>query len=136
MSYSFQLAAKDLLYASSHRQDRCASSHRQDRCASSHRQDRCASSHRQDRCICCYTGCGPLAGTRNSSMGTRRGFDPTTHHTMSGRSTIADPVRDWSFHHWTITAFRVQSNASHQNQQHFQTSLSDCVIEAQIWISN
>ena len=104
MSYSFQLAAKDLLYASS---------------------------HRQDRCICCYTGCGPLAGTRNSSMGTRRGFDPTTHHTMSGRSTIADPVRDWSFHHWTITAFRVQSNASHQNQQHFQTSLSDCVIEAQ-----
>ena len=43
-SYSFQLAARGLLYASSHRQDSIYHS-------------------------LCYTSSGALAGTRNSSMG-------------------------------------------------------------------
>ena len=44
MGYSFRLAAKVLLYASSHRQDNTYHD-------------------------LCYTSCGALAGTRNSSMG-------------------------------------------------------------------
>ena len=44
MGYSFRLAAMVLLYASSHRQDKTYHS-------------------------LCYTSCGALAGTRNSSMG-------------------------------------------------------------------
>ena len=34
----------------------------------------------------CYTSRGGLAGTRNSSMGSPRKIDPTTHRTMSERS--------------------------------------------------
>ena len=61
MGYSFRLAARVLLYASSHRQDNTYHS-------------------------LCYTSRGALAGTRNSSMGPPWRIDPTTHHTMSVRS--------------------------------------------------
>ena len=57
--YSFRLTARVLLYAPSHRQDSTYHS-------------------------LCYTSCGALAGTRNSSMGPPpRRIDPTTHRTMS-----------------------------------------------------
>ena len=56
MGYSFRLAARVLLYASSHTYHGL-----------------------------CYTSRGALAGTRNSS--TPRRIDPTTHRTMSERST-------------------------------------------------
>ena len=58
MGYTFRLAARVLLYASSHRQDST------------------------------YHGlwCGALAGTRNSSMNPPWRIDPTTHRTMSERS--------------------------------------------------
>ena len=58
MDYSFRLAAWVLLYASSHRQDNTYHG-------------------------VCYTSCGALAGTRNSSMGSPRRIDPTTYRTMS-----------------------------------------------------
>ena len=61
MGYSFRLAARVLLYASSHRQDNTYHG-------------------------LCYTSCGALAGTRNSSMGSPGRIDPTTHRTMSERS--------------------------------------------------
>ena len=61
MGYSFRLGAMILLYASSHRQD--------------------DSNHGR-----CYTSRGALAVTRNSSMGSPRRIDPTTHRTMSERS--------------------------------------------------
>ena len=62
MGYSFQLAVRDLLYALSHIQDNTYHS-------------------------LCYTSCGALAGTRNSSVGPPWGFDLMTHHTMSRHST-------------------------------------------------
>ena len=58
MGYSFRLAAKILLYASSHRQDNTYHG-------------------------LCYTSRGALAGTRNSSMGPLWRIDLTTHRTMS-----------------------------------------------------
>ena len=60
MGYSFQLAARVLLYAS----------------------------HRHDNTYhgLCYTSRGALAGTRNSSMGPLWRIDPTTHRTMSEHS--------------------------------------------------
>ena len=61
MGYSFRLAARVLLYASSHRQDNTY------------------------HCLC-YTSRGTLAGTRNSSMGPPWRIDPTTHRVMSERS--------------------------------------------------
>ena len=61
MGYSFRLAARVRLYASSHRQD--------------------STYHGL-----CYTSRGALAGTRNSSMGPLWRIDPTTHRTMSERS--------------------------------------------------
>ena len=61
-SYSFRLAAKDLLYAPSHRQD--------------------STYHG-----ICHTNCGALTRTRDSSVGPPGGIDPTTYCTMSGRST-------------------------------------------------
>ena len=61
MGYSFRLAARVILYASTHRQDDTYHS-------------------------LCYTSCGALAGTRNSSMGPPWRIDPTTHRTMSERS--------------------------------------------------
>ena len=47
-----------------------------------------APSHRQDNTYhgLCYTSRGALAGARNSSMGSPRRIDPTTHRTMSERS--------------------------------------------------
>ena len=68
MGYSFRLAARVLLYASSHRQDNTY-----------HRQGNTYHS-------LCYTSRGTLAGTRNSSMGPPWRIDPTTHRTMSERS--------------------------------------------------
>ena len=58
MGYSFRLAARVVLYASSHRQDNTYHS-------------------------LCYTICVALAGTRNSSMGPPWRIDPMTHPTMS-----------------------------------------------------
>ena len=57
MGYSFRLVARVLLYASSHRQNNTYHSR-------------------------CYTSCGTLAGTRNSSMGQPWRIDPMTpsHH--------------------------------------------------------
>ena len=57
MGYSFQLAARDLLYAPSHIQD---------------------STH----CSLYYTSCGAMAGTRLSSMGLPWGIDPTTYNAL------------------------------------------------------
>ena len=47
-----------------------------------------ALSHRQDSTYhdLCYTSCGVLARTRNSSMGPPRTINLMTHHTMSERS--------------------------------------------------
>ena len=61
MGYSFRLAARDHLYALSHRQD---------------------NTYRG----LCYTSRGVLARTRNGSMGAPWMIDPTTHRTMSERS--------------------------------------------------
>ena len=61
MGYSFQLAVRVLLYASSHRQDNTYHG-------------------------LCYTSCGALAGTRNSSMGPLWRIDSTTYRTISKRS--------------------------------------------------
>ena len=58
IGYSFRLAARVLLYASSHRQDTTYHG-------------------------LCYTSRGALAGTRNSPMGPPWRIDPTTHRTMS-----------------------------------------------------
>ena len=58
---SFRLAARVILYASSHRQDNTYHG-------------------------LCYTSRGALAGTRNSSMGPQRRIYPTTHRTISERS--------------------------------------------------
>ena len=61
MDYSFQLVARDLLYAPSYKQD----------------------STYHD---ICYTICGALAGTRNSSVVPPGGIDPMTHCIKSGCS--------------------------------------------------
>ena len=61
IGYSFRLAARVLLYASSHRRDNTYHSLR-------------------------YTSRGILAGTRNRSMGSPWRIDPTTHRAMSERS--------------------------------------------------
>ena len=58
IGYSYRLTARVVLYAPSHRQDNTYHS-------------------------LCYTSCGALAGTRNSSMGPPWKIDPTTHRTMS-----------------------------------------------------
>ena len=52
-----------------------------------------APSHRQDSTWhgLGYTGCGTLAGARNNSMGPLGEIDPTTHRTMSERSTTELP---------------------------------------------
>ena len=68
IGYSFRLAARVPLYAPSHRQD--------------------STYHG-----ICYTSCGALAGTRNSSLR----IDPTTHRTMSERSYHGATSRSHSF---------------------------------------
>ena len=72
MGYSFWLAARVLLYASSHRQDNTYHSF-------------------------CYTSRGELAGARNSSMGPPWRIDLTTHHTMSERYYHGATSRSWFF---------------------------------------
>ena len=62
IGYFFQLTARVLLYAPSHRQDNTY------------------------HCLC-YTSRGALAGTRNINGSTPWRIDPTTHRTMSERST-------------------------------------------------
>ena len=63
IGYSYRLTARVLLYAPSHRQDNTYHS-------------------------LCYTSHGALAGMRNSSTGPPPWrIDPTTHRTMSERST-------------------------------------------------
>ena len=57
MGYSFRLAVRVLLYTPSHRQDNT------------------------------YHNCGPLAITRNSSMGPPWRINPTTHRTVSKHSS-------------------------------------------------
>ena len=71
IGYSFQLTARVLLYAPSHRQGSTYQS-------------------------LCYTSCGALAGTRNSSMGPPQKINPTTHRTMSERSyhTISRSIQE------------------------------------------
>ena len=61
MGYSFWLAARVLLYVPSHRQDNTYHGF-------------------------CYTSCGALAGTRNSSMGPPWRIAPMIHRTLSERS--------------------------------------------------
>ena len=58
MGYFFCLATSILLYAPSYRQDSTYHS-------------------------LCYTSCGTLVGTRNTSMGPPLGIDPVTHHRCS-----------------------------------------------------
>ena len=71
--YSFRFAARVLLYASSHRQDNTYHG-------------------------LCYTSCGALSGTRNSSMGPPWRIDPTTHRTMSERSYHGATSRSRDFY--------------------------------------
>ena len=73
MGYSFLLAAMVLLYAPSHKQD--------------------STYHGL-----CYTSCGALAGTRNSSIGPPWRINPTIYHSMSERSyhiTFKTPENEW-----------------------------------------
>ena len=72
MGYSFRLAARVLLYASSHRQDNTYHG-------------------------LCYTSRGALARTRNSSMVPPRRIDPTTHRAMSERSYHGGTSRSHSW---------------------------------------
>ena len=73
IGYSYRLTARLLLYAPSHIQDNTYHG-------------------------LCYTSRGALAGTRNSSMGPPPWrIDPTTHRTMSERSTSElRPARSYS----------------------------------------
>ena len=94
MSYSFRLAARVLLYASSHRQDNtyngvCYTScgalagTRNSSISCHHGQYRMFYMHHPTHRIvpttACYTRCRALAETRNSSMGLPRGVDETSH---------------------------------------------------------
>ena len=75
MGYSFRLAARVLLYASSHRQDNTYHG-------------------------LCYTSLEALAGTRNSSMGPPWRIDPTTHRTMSECSYHGATSRSLKMNVW------------------------------------
>ena len=80
IGYSFQLAARDLLYAPSNRQD--------------------STYHGL-----CYTSCGTLAGMRTSSIGPPWRIDPMTHRTMSkysynGATSCSSPM-------WYLLYFRL-----------------------------
>ena len=90
MEYSFRLAARVLLYASSHRQDNTYYS-------------------------LCYTSCGALNGMTISSMGPPWKADPTTHPTMSDtltielhlapemqKSTVGGLPRQGSYYYWSL----------------------------------
>ena len=77
MGYSFRLASRVLLYASTDRQD--------------------STYHRLS-----YTSRGALAGTRNSSKGPPWGIDPTTHRTMSERSDHGATSRSYLMLQWLL----------------------------------
>ena len=73
MSYSLQFAARNLLYVQSHRLD--------------------STNH-----TLCYTSCGVLAVTRNSSMGPLGGIDiqsgPTYRHIPPELGTLAHLINE------------------------------------------
>ena len=81
MRYSFLVAASDLLYAPSHRQDSTYHSP-------------------------CYTNCGSQTEIRNSSLGPPRAINPVTPCTSSGHSsTELHPVNVLSsFKSWFYSA--------------------------------
>ena len=95
MGYSFWLAARNLLYPPTHIQDSTV----RERARSHHymgysfwlaaRYIIYTPTHRQDSTYHTlhYAKRGALARTRNSSMGPSWKIKPTTHRTMSGRST-------------------------------------------------
>ena len=93
MGYSFRLAARVLLYVSSHRQD--------------------STYHGL-----CYTSCGALAGMRNSSMGPPWRIDPTTHRTMSERSYHGATSRslEWEIAQWVHPMKNWSDNPSHHER--------------------
>ena len=72
MGYSFRLAARVLLYASSHTQDNIYHN-------------------------LCYTRPGALAETRYSPMGPPWGIDPMTHYTMSEHSYHGATLWGWGY---------------------------------------
>ena len=92
IGYSYRLTARVLLYASSHWQD--------------------STYHGL-----CYTSCGALSGTRNSSMGPpheesiRRPIAPwadaltTELHLTPMRDQTSDPLHhEWMFYHWATSS--------------------------------
>ena len=90
MGYSFRLAARVLLYAPSHRQDRTYHS-------------------------LCFTSCGALAGTRNSSVGPPWRIDPMTHRTINECSyhsyiSLQDTWSLWL--HWMCCADNSRDRSS------------------------
>ena len=85
IGYSFQLTARVILYALSHRQD--------------------STYHGM-----CYPNRGDLSGTRNSSMGPPWMIDPTTHCTMSERSYHGATSRS---SHTQITPVITSFHATH-----------------------
>ena len=90
IGYSFRLAARVLLHASSHRQDNTYHG-------------------------LYYTSRGALAGTRNSSMGSRWKIDPMSHSTLP---------RQTSAQRNNVTG-RLQAEATQQAvARHFKNSLS------------
>ena len=94
MGCSFQLAARDLLHAQFHKQDNTYDG------------------------LCYHMICGTQAAMRNISMGLPRGFDPTTHHTISRHSTTqlhATPT--WFVEHrleWEISQWVCQEGSIQQ----------------------
>ena len=90
IGYSYQLSARALLYAPSHRQDNTYHG-------------------------LCYTSRGALAGTRNSSMGPpHEGIDPTTHRTMSERSYHGAASRSMG---WTLKRYNINQQ-KHVHRPH------------------
>ena len=126
MGYSFRLAARVLLYASSHIQDNTYHS-------------------------LCYTSRGTLAGTRNSSMG--RSDDPSHHErTLLPRSYISLPlieIRSRSMgpshridlaNHCTMSGQSTRSHFSLHRPYDFMETIVSCRVSLQCrllwtWVS-
>ena len=103
MGYCFRLAARVLLYASSHRQ---------------------ANTYHG----LCYTSRGALAGMRNSSMGPRWRIDPTTHRTMSECFTsILQFTHAW-FLIWLVINNNVLNKESRRSSMVERQLMVWCVI--------
>ena len=97
MSYSFQLVAKDLLYASSHRED--------------------STYHGL-----CYISRGAMVGTRNSSTSPPWGIDPMTHHTMSRCSTVKLHLTPYTHTHTPQAHTHTYTTSTHTHiHKHTQT---------------